>query len=143
MPQGILFYMKKLFCALALAGALLCSGCHAEKMSSLKDISRPYAGEYRCKKLLLGGEDLLGNFDYLKLQLDGSGTYRLFYAGDGGEGEQTGEYDLSPEEGTVTLRARSGNGEKTYVFPYRKGKISLGLQFREKFLYAEFSMASE
>ena len=50
--------MKKIIAILALT-CLLLTGCSAEDMSSLRDISRPYAAEYKCKKLQLGGEELL------------------------------------------------------------------------------------
>lgn len=134
--------MKKLLCALVLATAFFCCGCNAEEMSGLKDISRPYAGEYQCKKLLLGGEDMLGKFDYLKLRLDHSGSYCLFYESEEGRGERSGSYELSPEEGKITLKAPLPDGEKKYVFSYRKGAILMELQFHEKLLYAEFSAAA-
>lgn len=130
--------MKKMFFAVALLCALCLTGCDVEKMSSLKDISRPYAAEYKCKKLQLGGEDLLGGFDYVKLRLGYGGDYTLFYAGEEGEGEQSGTYELSSDEGKITMHG----GGKTYIFPYEKGTVRIQLQFQDRLLLAEFSAAA-
>ena len=56
-------------------------------MSSLKEISLPYAGEYFCESLTLGGKDVLPYFERAVLTLERDGSFSLAYkrAG-GGEG---------------------------------------------------------
>ena len=129
--------MKKLVCAWILACGLLFTGCNVEEMSTLREISRPYAGEYKCKKLNLGGEDVLANFRFLKLELANGGTFTLKYEDvRGGRGEYAGEYEMG--EDSITFRSLSGGEEKKFVFPYEKGSVLIELPFGGKLLLAEF-----
>ncbi len=129
--------MKKIVCALALACMFLFTGCNVEEMSSLREISRPYAGEYKCKKLTLGGENMLASFRFLKLELAQDGTFTFKYEDvGGGRGEYAGEYEMG--ESSVTFRTLSGGEEKKFVFPYEKGTVHLELPFGGKLLLAEF-----
>lgn len=137
--------MKK-FCVIAFTyaflGICLFSGCDLSEMSSLRDVSRPYVGEYKCKKLQLGGEDYSGDFEFITLALTYDGAFKLKYADvNGGEGAYQGTYKISEEQKTVTLSSPSRGKEETYVFLYEKGKIVMTLPMGEKLLYAEFSMA--
>ena len=85
---------------LVLSSALMFTGCNVEKMSTLRDISRPYAGEYKCSRLQLGGEDLLPQMKYLKLKLGYYGDFCVTYADfAGGAGEYSGTYRM--EDGAV------------------------------------------
>ena len=121
--------------------ALIFAGCDISEMSSLKDISRPYAGEYKCRKLQLGSEDVLEQFEYVKLNLAYGGAFILYWRDlNGGENAYEGEYKLSVENSTVTLSSEAGGKDVTYVFPYTEGKVTMELLFNEKLLYAEFSM---
>lgn len=130
--------MKKILCIFALCCTLIFSGCKVEEMSTLRDISRPYAGEYKCRKLTLGGQDLLGRFDYLKLNLNYFGKFRLTYAEvSAGEGEYSGTYEAREEE--IAFCASAGGEKKRYVFPYESGTVRVELLLGEKLLYAEFS----
>ena len=129
--------MKKIFCTLGLLCALLFAGCDVEEMSSLRDISRPYAGEYKCQKLSLGGEDMLSRFDYLKLDLRASGDFTLKYADtEEGKGEYSGKYEM--KEDAIIFRADAGGEEKSYPFRYEKGAVIIELPFGGKLLLAEF-----
>ena len=121
--------------------ALVAAGCDISEMSSLKDLSRPYAGEYKCRKLQLGSEDVLGQFEYVKLDLAYGGAFILYWRDtSGGENAYEGKYKLSEENSTVTLSSEAGGKEMTYVFPYTEGKVTMELLFNEKLLLAEFSM---
>lgn len=117
------------------------AGCNVDEMSSLKDISRPYVGEYKCRKLQMGDEDELKNFEYIKLDLDYSGTFQVSYQDlNGNEDFYVGTYKISEEKATVTLSSKAGGKEQSFVFPYEKGRVIMQLHFNEKLLYAEFSM---
>ncbi len=129
--------MKKILCAFALICALAFTGCNVEEMDSLRDITRPYAGEYKCKKLLLGGEDLLGGFEYMKLNLGYYGDFTLSYAQtDAGEGEYSGEYEIAGDR--AIFSAEAGGEKKRYVFLYEAGAVIMELPFGGKLLQAEF-----
>ncbi len=137
--------MKKIFFRLAacmflwtVAPMLTC--CNVEGMSSLKDVSHPYAAEYKCKKLQIGGEDALENFEYIKLDLKHGGTFECFYLDkNGNEGAYEGKYKIDAAEGSATFSAPENSEEKTYVFPYRGGKICVEYLFGDRLLYGEFS----
>lgn len=135
----------KLLRTICAAGALLsicaATGCNMEEMSSLKDISRPYVGEYKCRKLQMAGQDELDHFEYIKLDLDYSGKFQVSCQDiNGNEDTYDGTYKISEEEATVTLTSNAGGKEQSFVFPYEKGKVIMQLLFNEKLLYAEFSM---
>lgn len=118
-----------------LSFALLLTGCDVDEMSTLKDLSRPYVGEYRCKRLELGGEDVLKEYKAVKLDLGQDGSYRLFYRrADGGTGEHSGTYSMKEE------RIRLTSAGSSYEFPYQNGAVRIESLFAGKLLYAEFSM---
>ena len=112
-----------------------------DESSSLRDISKPYVGEYKCRKLQLGGESALERYQYVNLELTYEGSFKLsFLDTDGNEGSYEGAYKISEEDGEILLLASSGGEEKKFIFPYEKGKILMREQFNEKLLFAEFSM---
>ena len=43
------------------------------EMSSLTELSRPYAGEYACRSLTLGRRDCLADFSFVRLTLGADG----------------------------------------------------------------------
>ncbi len=135
----ILPWMKKFLFAFLLLPCLLFAGCDVNDMTSLKDLSRPYTGEYECRKLLLGGEDLLSRFESVRLTLGLHGDFVLSYRDtEGGEGSFSGKYTLAGD--TLTLRANAGGRELSYEFPYSDGKVIGRLQMGGKLLLLEFSM---
>lgn len=127
--------------ATVLFGICALTGCDLERTSSLKDISRPYVGEYKCKKLQIGGEEELSRFESVKLELTYDGKFCLTYEDtQGGEGAYAGKYTLSEENASLAMTSDEGGKAQTYVFPYENGKVEMRLLFREKLLYAVFSM---
>ena len=62
--------------SLVLCLFLLC-GCNVSRMSTLPELSKPYAGLYECEKVTLGGEDFTDRFEYLRLELSYGGEFRL------------------------------------------------------------------
>ena len=114
-------------------------GCNVDDMTNLKDVSRPYVGEYKCKELTFGGEDRLKEFESVKLNFDFDESFCLRAVDlNGNESTYAGSYKFT--ENQVTLSASVGGEEKTYVFPYESGAVHMQLLFREKLLYARFSM---
>ncbi len=117
---------------------LLLTGCDVKEMSSLKEISKPYTGEYRCETLLLGSTNLLQQYKYIKLNLKPDGDFLLSYRDTADrEGEYGGEYTFKGD--SVSFTAKNGLLDETRSFPYEKGKIYIQLPFSGKLLIAEFS----
>jgi len=116
-------------------------GCEkVEDMGSLPDLSHPYAGEYTCKKLLLGGEDCLDRFDYVKLTLEYGGDFTLSYRDkEKRSGAYSGEYAVSSESDEITFSAKAGLKTVSRTFPVKNGTILIDLTFGQKLLHAEFS----
>lgn len=136
------FMVKKLLSVAALCMCLTVSaGCDVSAMSSLTEISRPYTGEYRCEKLLLGGKDELDRFEWVKLNLAYGGKFTLRYRGaEGNEGSYAGEYEVSPTGETITFSAKKGLRKLSQTFPVQKGAIVVDWTFGGKLLHAEFCM---
>lgn len=130
--------MKHFLCALCLFCAALSAGCDVEELGSLSDISRPYAAEYKCVKLLFGGKDLLGEFAKLVLSLDRSGGFSLAYEDRAGrKGGYRGSYEVEGDE--IVFRAASGGKERSFVFSYDGGTVELRLLLGNRLLLADFS----
>ena len=131
--------MKKSFCACFLGFCLLfLTGCDVQKMSSLRDISKPYAAEYHCKKLQIGGEDMLDRFETVKLNLRYDGKFSLTFTD---TDDHTASYDgaYTFDENGVTLIKKVGAREEAHTFPYEKGVIYIDFPLGEKLLLAEFT----
>ncbi len=128
-----------LLCAVVLCGCLC--GCDAREMTSLPDISKPYAGTYECTELTLGGEDALGRFDYVRLELKGDETFALSYrTAEGNEGGVDGEYKMDLERGEVTLSKKTLLRTVSYVFAVEKGEIFGEMNMSGELLHARFAM---
>ncbi len=109
-------------------------------MGSLPDLSHPYAGEYTCKKLSLGGEDCLNRFEYIKLTLECGGDFELSYRDkEKRTGGYEGEYSVSSESEEITFSAKAGLRTVSRTFPMKNGTILIDLTFGQKLLHAEFS----
>ncbi len=132
--------MRKVLLCAALSLCLLFSGCEASELSSLEEISSPYAGEYFCEKLTLGGRDVLSLFEKVTLTLERDGTFALSYKKKGGgEGGLAGSYTLDGEQNTVSFTIEGEDGETTRVFPYEKGRIFFEVPILGRLLFAEFA----
>ena len=94
--------MRKVFACLApllLAATILC-GCSVSEMSTLRELSRPYTGEYECEKLTYAGRDLLGDYEYIRLTLEYGDEAALRWKDHaGGEGGFALSYEAEIEEG--------------------------------------------
>ena len=120
--------------------ALLC-GCDTREMTSLPDLSKPYAGMYECTELTLGGEDALDRFEYVRLELKGNETFALSYCtAEGNEGGVDGEYKMDLERGEITLSKKMLLRTVSHTFAVEKGTIYGDMNFNGELLHAEFRM---
>ncbi len=134
--------MRRLFCAIGVCcSLLLLGGCDASELGTLPEVSRPYAAVYECEVLTYGGGDVLGRFDYVRLDLDWGGEFTLAYrTKEGAEGEQHGTYSVDDAASEVVFTFRFGAVERSRAFPIEMGRILLDVTLHGKLLHAEFGM---
>lgn len=134
------FFGKKLLCALALCCSLFAlSGCNVKEMSSLGEISKPYAGLYECESLTLAGKEMSENFKKLYLELNADNTFTLIYRGtEGKKGGYAGHYEYDEEAHTITFYAYVGRRSRAYSFPMEKGKIYIDYNLGGQLLHGVF-----
>ncbi len=120
---------------------LLCGCVKAEELGSLTEFSHPYAGEYECTRLLVGGEDRLNSFECVRLTLTGGGDFLLSYRAKTGErGEYGGKYRVDEGGKYITFSAAAGPFMRERAFPMQEGVISIEVQLGRKLLFAQFQM---
>lgn len=132
---------KRILCVVILLVSLflLCACDEVEDMGSLPEFSKPYAGEYTCETLTLGGKDCLPKFEEIKLNLKGDETFILTYKTAGGaKGDYAGEYAVSPEGDEITFTSQAGVRSVSRTFPMEKGAICVEMSVAGKLLYAKF-----
>lgn len=118
-----------------LALLTLC-GCDAAKMSSLRDVTHPYAGVYECKRLVLGGRDIT-ELCPLTVELFGDGSYSLVYRREDGDEEQRcGEYAVDLSRREITFSDGAG---RSVPFAYEEGRLLVSYSLMGTLLYAELS----
>ncbi len=117
----------------------MCACGKAEELGSLQEFSRPYAGEYQCRTLMLGGEDRLDAFESVKLTLGYDGSFLLTYrTAEGAEGAYDGTYRVNGAQTEITFTGGAGSKSVSRSFPMDKGGIFIELPFGSSLLYAEF-----
>ena len=132
--------MRKLFCVLAMCLTLVgACGCDVKEMSSLSDLTKPYAGLYECKTLRLGGKECKEDFKKLCIELKSDGTYEFYYKDLNGEQKrETGEYAADGGAAKIVFTPKEQKYPRTYAL--RKGVIYIDHVYGGKHLHAEFSM---
>lgn len=132
--------MRKLLCFAALCFTLVgACGCDVKNMSSLSDLTKPYAGLYECKTLTLGSEECKEDFCKLGIELKSNGEYIFFYKGINGEtARETGEYQADDGAETIVFTPKCEKYPRTYAL--RKGVIYIDHVYGGKHLHAEFTM---
>ena len=129
-----------LFALIMLCAFGVClAGCEADlaKMSTLGELSRAYAGEYRCETFTLAGEDMLGEFAWIRLDLDYGGQAKVFWKRtSGGEGEYSLDYRADPEGEQITFYPPAGGAR---AFPMQGGTVRIELLLGGRYLYALFT----
>jgi len=133
--------MRKLFFSIALALSLvLFGGCDVSELSSLKEITKPYAGEYTCETLTYGGKDYLDRFERIVLTLEPEGTFTLLLEDrDGREGTCSGTYTFDEEMEKITVTLPVGTRVITRSFSYGDGEIYAGMNLNGTYLFARFA----
>ena len=108
---------------------------------SIKDVEKPYLGEYICKEAKLGDEDLLEDFQYITLDLKADNSFVLFYRKKGEKGhEEKGEYLYDAKRKVLVLQGASRKAlnvelplEKgQFVVIARVGRKTLRVTFEQK-----------
>lgn len=79
------------------------------KESALDDMSKPYLGEYECKRAQLGSMDCLKRFNYVRLELKDEENFTLYYQEKGEQKRQVnGRYAYDKERKTLILKGEEG-----------------------------------
>ena len=116
--------------------AVVCFCCCAN--SQLKDITKPYLGEYECKSVTLGGRDMLDSFTSIKLYLQPDDTFLLSYKTKLEEvGQQKGTYSYNKEEGSIVFSSKE-NGGLQRAFPIKNGAMDIVVSIAGKQLHVQF-----
>ena len=107
------------------------------KQSSLDDMSKPYLGQYECKRAQLGSVDCLKRFHYVRLELKDEENFTLYYQEKGEKKRQvSGQYAYDKDKKTLTLK-----GEKAEIFrecTMEEGVFTLTFPIAGKILVLEF-----
>jgi len=113
------------------------TACFANvKDSSLCDISKPYLGEYECKRAQLGSFDCLRQFSFIRLELKDEENFTLYYQEKGEKKkEQSGKYRYDKERGVILLTDEKGYCRE---FPLSDGKLTVSIPVGGKQLILQF-----
>lgn len=107
------------------------------RAGKLPEITKPYLGVYECARVTLGSNDYTEDFEYIRLELKGDGTFLLTYAPkDGVKGSQKGEYEYDDEKKTLCLSL--GGEEIKRKFPLENGEILVNVRMGGKNLIMKF-----
>ncbi len=124
--------MKNLKIFAVIAAAALCAlfaACTIDTSGSLKELSNPYVNQYECTSATLGGEDILGQFDYIRVLLTDESNMQIQYKRKGQSAhsencryrydEET--HELTAEAGILGFKLRESvkieNGQFTLTIP--------------------------
>ncbi len=133
--------MKKFFAAVFLFACLFLSGCRVEEMGDLGEVSRPYAGEYLCTKLILNGEDRLSQFEFVRLVLGRDGRFELSWRDpSGGNGTYAGSYALAAGGRELLFTAKGERTERTFCAFREHGAVTAAFCTGGRLICAEFSL---
>ena len=105
---------------------------------SLKDVAKPYIGEYNCIEAEFGGVDYLEDFEYITIDLKKDNTFVLRYAQKNGKkGEEKGEYQFDNVTKKLVL---SGKSKLTYNLEtlMNNGTFAITVRFGGKTLHIKF-----
>ena len=106
--------------------------------SELKDITKTHLGFYECENATLSGDDLSGEFDYVRLELKADDTFVLSCRKTGGkERKETGKYSYDRKKGEICLAMGESNTLKR-TFPLKEGVISVTVRLGTKTLRMQF-----
>ena len=128
--------LKISFCAGLAALLLVLPACGN---GSLKDITKPYLGEYECKSATLGEKDYVEDFSFIRLELKKDDEFTLYYsAKNGKKGEEAGTYTYDEKEEALTI-TYGENGVFKRKFPLKNGEIFITLPIGTQTLSMKFA----
>ncbi len=106
---------------------------------SLKDVTKPYLGEYECQSATLGEKDYVEDFSFIRLELKQDNEFTLSYsAKNGKKGEESGTYTYDEQEETLTL-IYGELGVLKRKFPFKNGEIFITLPIGLQTLSIKFA----
>lgn len=118
--------------------AALCA-CDVNDMSSLKEFSRTYEGEYECVEATLGGTDLLSMCRFVHLRLEKDGTFIVAAKSRAGiGGEKQGEYAYDAQSGELIFRAEHGGKQYEKRCLLRSGEFTIAHSLSGRELVLKF-----
>ena len=110
----------------------------AVQSHGLKEITKPYLGQYECKSATLGDKEYLDGFSYIRLELKPDETFSLYYCPKEGKAkEEKGKYSYNAETGELLLSI-GRNDEIKRKFPLQEGKLTVSLRLGGKTLVMKF-----
>jgi hypothetical protein len=108
------------------------------KSGSLKEIAKPYLGEYECKEIVWRDEEYSDRFDALTLELKPKGEFLLHYKEkDGNRRVEKGKYLYDEEEKILTLIGGFGGAFKR-EFPLVDGVLTVSVPIGGDLLVIKF-----
>ncbi|MCD7728570.1 MAG: hypothetical protein LUI60_01485 [Clostridia bacterium] len=134
--------MKKFILpVLAVFAAMLCAfaACGLDATTTLKDLTSPYIARYECTQATLGGDDLLQDYEYIRITiLDEKEMELSFKQKDGKVKAKTFGYtydkesgEISAEQGAlgVEIRERAVIKDGSFTVSFPLGTKQLILKF--------------
>ena len=129
----------KMYCAAALVSMMvLFSTPSVLALGTLKELSTPYVGEYRCTQLRIGKREF--PTDGVRLELSGDGEAKLWWKNALGK-EQSCVYTYVYDEpsGELLVTVPIGKEEKIFKIFYESGEIIIAESLTGKGFFAKFS----
>ena len=104
----------------------------------LKDVTKPYLGEYECLEARFGGTDYLEDFSYITIELKDDETFILHYEKRNGEKKQErGYYRYDKKRQVITLYAKERSFLKLET-PLKDGAFDIIVKMGSKTLHMKF-----
>lgn len=122
--------------------AALCA-CDVQSLSTLREFSRTYLGEYECVEATYGGTDLLYLCRYVHLTLEKDGTFTVAAKSKAGFSEEkSGRYLYEEESGTLTFYAEYGGRQYEKRSVLERGAFTLSHSLKGRELVLKFQVKS-
>lgn len=123
---------------LCLIFSLFC-GCDAQNAGSLKELTHPYINEYICIKAYLGEDDLLENFEYIKITFaDEEKAEFSFKLKNGKKYTYSGKYEHDDKTGEITCKTGILGIDVKEKIIIEKGSFTVSKLIGEKMLFMVF-----
>ncbi len=121
---------------LAGVGALLFT-FGAWRTQPLSAVTKPYLGTYECARAYYGEREVLGKFEYIRLELKDEENFIFYFCEKGGKRQEArGKYRYNAEKNTITLSDTGGGFKRE--FPLKNGAIFISAPIMGKLLQLQF-----